>query len=396
MVGADVVCLQEVAPNSFEEDFKFMEGLGYDGVEIFKKGRFRPATFWKKSRVELAAPPVHKDRTLLTCFRKKDDGGTEQQQPPDSSKKPSQQKEVKKSWYVLNCHLQAGKNAQRRVRQINEGVRAVLTLARKQKEKDPEKSVRLIVCGDFNGGKECGAVRYLEDGYVDEKFIEDGDPATSSRKTMPLSAPMTDAATTIERDPPATLVVPELISQMVEGEEGTAYADPKLSKDVIRRLASIFERLATHDVGASDGSKRMNIQDVENWLTIINQQVGRGSEFREAAKLMGWKDPKPEASFEERKTRIVLPPTGVLSLDDFIEVYEEELRNGKFWGIAHDLAVLGEPLPDAGVFQARFDRMYCSSAIKPVAIVDTTCSKPCPNHQEPSDHLPVAAVFTDL
>lgn len=97
-----------------------MKEIGYDGKEMFKKGRFRPATFWKSSRCELAAPPVHKDRTLLTAFRLVREGNG------------NNEKEAR-NWYVLNCHLQAGKQAPRRVRQINEGVRAALTLARKQK-----------------------------------------------------------------------------------------------------------------------------------------------------------------------------------------------------------------------------------------------------------------------
>lgn len=116
MVDSDVVCLQEVSPESFESDFAFMrEELGYDGCEMFKRGRFRPATFWKTDRVDLVMPPVHKDRTLLTVFRKKND-------PTDP-------------WFVLNCHLQAGPNGPRRVRQINEGVRGIMTAARKLKSK---------------------------------------------------------------------------------------------------------------------------------------------------------------------------------------------------------------------------------------------------------------------
>jgi endonuclease/exonuclease/phosphatase family metal-dependent hydrolase len=118
--GADIVCLQEVAPASFEEDFAFMHELGYDGKEMFKKGRFRPATFWKSAHCELACPPVHKDRTLLTAFSVRN--------PTNSQTKPP-----KRNWYVLNCHLQAGREGKRRLRQINEGVRAVLTLARKLK-----------------------------------------------------------------------------------------------------------------------------------------------------------------------------------------------------------------------------------------------------------------------
>jgi hypothetical protein len=266
-----------------------------------------------------------------------------------------------------------------------------LGIGRSKKEKDIEKSIRLIVCGDFNAGDEGGAIHYLENGYVDENFIEDGEPVTSSKKLLPLNKPLIDVAKAVEgREPPPTLVVPELISLVVEGE---AYENPKLSEDIIRRLSDIYERFATHE---AEGSKKMGVDDVENWLRKINLELGRGSEFREAARLMGWKDDdNPDASFEELKARVKLPSGGLLSLDAFIKVYEEELKQGKFWGIAHDLAVLGEPLPDAGVFNARFDRMFCSEAVRPTAVLDTFCSKPCPNEVEPSDHLPVAAVFTD-
>ena len=113
-----IVCFQEVAPDSFAQDFAFMAtDLGFDGQELFKKGRFRPATFWKTDAVRLVAPPVHKDRTLLTAFARPDE----------------QRRNNNHYWYVLNCHLQAGPQAPRRVRQIHEGVRSVLTLARKLK-----------------------------------------------------------------------------------------------------------------------------------------------------------------------------------------------------------------------------------------------------------------------
>lgn len=125
-LDADVVCFQEVAPVSFEEDFLFMEELGYGGKEMFRKGRFRPATFWKSDKVALVAPPVHKDRTLLTAFRPLTRESADMtDESPTVSEKPA--------WYILNCHLQAGKEGRRRVRQINEGVRSVMTLARKLK-----------------------------------------------------------------------------------------------------------------------------------------------------------------------------------------------------------------------------------------------------------------------
>ena len=119
LVNADVVCLQEVSPLSFDKDFAFMsEDLGYDGVELFKKGRFRPATFYKKSRIKLSTDPMHKDRTLLTSFVLDAEEG-----------------EDKTSWHVLNCHLQAGKNGGRRVRQLLEGVSTAYKTALKLKGK---------------------------------------------------------------------------------------------------------------------------------------------------------------------------------------------------------------------------------------------------------------------
>ena len=71
-MNADVVCFQEVAPVSFEDDFAFMwNELGYTGHVMYKKGRFRPVTFWKDNIIELMSNPVHKDRVLITSFRRR-------------------------------------------------------------------------------------------------------------------------------------------------------------------------------------------------------------------------------------------------------------------------------------------------------------------------------------
>lgn len=397
LIDADVVCLQEVSPLSFEEDFAFMtDDLGYDGVEIFRKGRFRPATFWKKDRVELANPAQHKDRTLLTTFRVVDDDDTENTEDD--------------YWHVLNCHLQAGKQGGRRVRQMVEGVTtAFKTSKNKLSEKDPE-NLKLIVCGDFNGGQECGAVEYLEKGVIGPDFLEDGEQVSSKEKVLPIP-PMLDAISTncIDRggvSPPATLVVPELISLMIdEGSVETAYIEPRFSKEVLDSLNRIYSTFAT--VPVSDASSEQSPQmqmgkaDVERWLAIINLSVGRGTEFRNAAKLMGWVDQSLESEELDEKSKkekagrlpILIPDRGILTFDDFVAVYLDELNQGKFWGIAWDLAALGEPLPVNDVFRARYDRMYCSLSLMPAAVLDTISDVACPNKSEPSDHLPVCASF---
>jgi hypothetical protein len=259
-------------------------------------------------------------------------------------------------------------------------------------------AVALIVCGDFNGEAESGAVQFLEKGYVNETFLEDGEPVTQRRKVLLMSKPLIDVSSTVSRPPPNTLIVPELISLMVQGD---AYENPMLSHNVIERLTRVYNRYAT--LQQEDGMV-MQRCDVERWLTDINRQVGRGSEFREAARQMGWTDPCTATNDDDNeegtntgskeKATIELPMDGVLTLDGFLKVYQAELRQGKFWGIAHDLVVMGEALPEVGVYQARFDRMYCTSAVQPTAVLDFLCSRPCPNEVEPSDHLPIAAVFT--
>lgn len=382
LVNADVVCFQEIAPRSFEKDFEFMQELGYDGVEVFRKGRFRPATFWKTSACELAMPAVHKDRCLLTAFRLNSSSKEDDNEPSRSKEAQS----TTSNWYVCNCHLQAGKQGPRRVRQINEALKGIMTMARKQKEPNPESLLRVIVCGDFNGGQECGAVRFLEDGFIDENFREDGEPVSSGLKKMPLDKPMVDAATSVpDRDPPATLVVSELMSNLMEE---ASYENPVLSQSMLERLERIYKTLASD-------REVMNLEDVEKWLRIINRDLGRGDEYRQAAKQMGYVDnyENPDESYEEKKKRVKLPEEGVLTLEGFINVYRKELEAGKFWGIGHDMAVLGDPLPDDGVFTARFDRIYYSQNLRPTALLDTTSDIPCPNGREPSDHLPVAASF---
>ncbi len=289
-------------------------------------------------------------------------------------------------------------------------------------EPDPSNPL-LVVCGDFNGGSECGAVHYLEKGEVGPTFIEDGEPVSSKVKKSKLSFPMMDVAESVDRSKmnsagndndndglgaveasdsaPPTLVVSELISQMVkEGSE--AYQSPQLSDDLVQRLERCYRKYASHPSLDANGNneKVMDKQDVERWLIDINKKVGRGSEFRTAAKEMGWREPSlptdndsADDKQEAEKPRIIIPDDGILTLQGFLNVYGGELRGGKFWGINYDLAIMGEMLPNVGIFQARYDRMYCSSALVPTAVLDTISKTPCPNELEPSDHLPVAASF---
>lgn len=193
-----------------------------------------------------------------------------------------------------------------------------------------------------------------------------------------------DVSSTVEsRTSPPTMVVSEVMSTLMDV---ATYNNPVLCQSMKERLERIYtSKLATHHDG------QMNFDDVKRWLMMINKDFPRGDEYREAARQMGWVDPNPEDAFEVKKKRVQMPDDGILTLDGFIHVYQKELEGGKFWGICHDMAVLGEPLPDVGLYSGRYDRMYCSTAIQPVAVLDTISDKSCPNDVEPSDHLPVGA-----
>lgn len=197
-------------------------------------------------------------------------------------------------------------------------------------------------------------MHYLEKGSVGPAFMEDGESVSSKEKVLPLSSPLTDVvlANGLERVngcPPPTLVVPELMSLVIDqGKTETCYINPQFSTDIIERFQRIYKRLASLP---SDGnSMQMGQLDVERWLTRINGRVGRGSEFRSAAKFMGWVDPlsgsdglgnesnKSESTTDKKTdlSPIVIPKDGILSLKDFIGVYLEELRQGKFWGSEYE------------------------------------------------------------
>ena len=165
----------------------------------------------------------------------------------------------------------------------------------------------LIVCGDFNGGDECGAVRYLETGGIGPSFIEDGAPVASREKPCPMSQPLSDISTFTSRPAPPTLVVAELISQMVK-DKSSAYEKPELSEDCINRLTRCFYNYATDGVV-------MNIEDTKKWLIDINKEVGRGSEYRSAAREMGWSEPEKDGNENNPKVkpRITLPEDGLVS-----------------------------------------------------------------------------------
>ena len=94
--------LSEVSPESFDTDFAFMSTLGYKGL-MYKKGRMRPATFWREAVVPTMGEALHCDRTLVTPLRARD--GT--------------------CVFVVNVHLSAGAQGKRRLGAVEDALKGI-------------------------------------------------------------------------------------------------------------------------------------------------------------------------------------------------------------------------------------------------------------------------------
>ena len=519
----DVICLQETSDKSFASDFAFLRDAGYD-CAIMSKGRMRPATFWKRKRLELCcadgslpepvAPPpdvsspatplladiplpsfiessftckvtyeawvkktrdtaakaaaqaaeatdnagkapaasaeeialsqmtavttdavrggavvLNGDRILTTMLR-------HVQAPDDTAAAP--RPPPPPPVFVLNCHLSAGSEARRRLRQVTDALDAIRKLlskltpvsggggggsgggskggkakggggATKTAPGSLAPPVAVVVCGDFNSQGRSGVRELLMAGEVLPAFRESGDPTedvqgfsgeisreevTSKAKKQPFGpfADASDEAYKPDGSPPRppTIVAAELMGVMVDRSVG----DGKPSAALRAKLDAMFDALST------DGAT-LSVDEEAKWLMLINKATTRGSEMRKAKEL------------RERRAGSVEGGGGGgadarLHREDFYDVYADELAQGKYWGVEHDIrVVVGEGLatPTEPPFTATFDYLYYSSyALRLKSMLPALTAeqysellKPggsiLPNAWFPSDHLPVAAAL---
>lgn len=441
---ADVVCLQEVAPESFEADFAFMAEAGY-AHELLNKGRMRNATFWRRDRVSLLAA-FSKDRTLTTQLRMLHPPLPEHEQEPAGKETPFNCTDTTSTFmpqqhcdppatlaadvFVVNCHLSAGPQADRRLRQMHEALDAIRKLAlkdakgraiaangsgndqdsaattpdgqggRKSARKaaaaapfadDPLGRLAIIVCGDFNSQGATAVLELLVVGSVTPGFRESGDPTernqastpvTSKTKSTPLG-PFADAYADGfgGANAPSTLVCKSLDHQMIDLVTGAPTAT------FVGEVRQMFARLS------SDGEV-MTRADVERWLLAVNRAHSRGSEYRAAEAVLAAKAAAGKAP--------------VLTPSDLLDIYKAEIDQGKYWGVEHDLGVVngrGMFVAGSAPFEARFDYLYytpatlaCRAVRQPLTarqrqLLYEERVATLPNEWHPSDHLPLAAVF---
>lgn len=464
--NCDIVCFQEVCVGSFEADFAFMAELGYTHNELYKKGRFRPATFWKNDKVKLQGSVLHRDRCLVTCFSVPSPQPniipTTATSTDNISSEPCAEKD--KYVWVANCHLQAGNTADRRFRQAFDCLEAIRKdqnrvtkihqdLQQKQKQGFNKAKVKnnnndkasqfnsevttpqfaAILVGDMNldghierlqKGLLISAVeKLLVEGEVPAGFIEDGAVMTQKVKTQSVGAftdvyahAYTTTGSTSSLQPPPTMVVEslygvltssEMIREAIEGVDSVGLWDnhvlSALGLDLVNKVFDSFANTAVTD------GLVMGKEDVMKWLLKVNKFIGRGSEYRAALAsmlsvslthqlseaLIISKVTIKSSQSESLDPVAALPSDGFISRSSFIDIYNAEIAQGKVWGVSHDLAACGFPLPvSESVFSARYDRMYmCGLEVCGVQDTGGGTSKCLPNEEHPSDHLPIWGVF---
>jgi endonuclease/exonuclease/phosphatase family metal-dependent hydrolase len=539
----DVICLQETSEKSFASDFDFLTDAGYD-CAIMNKGRMRPATFWKRDRLELccadgsrpesiapppdvsdpcAPPPAEEplpsfiessftckvtyeawvkktkqavakaaeatasegavaaesaaemalakmtastsaavrggavvlqgDRILTTMLRHVDApaqvnraGGGEA--TPDAAQKGPP------AVFILNCHLSAGSEARRRLRQVTDALDSVRKLLAKVggaaaggnagggakggkggkggKAKGggggggaaagggdaaSPMGPAMVVCGDFNSQGRTGVRELLVAGEVPPTFRESGDPTedvqgfcgaesteevTSKVKKQSIGL-FADAADETHRaggpgggptaKPPPTIVAAELMSLMVDRSSG----DGRPSAALIARLDQMF------DTFSSDGAT-LTAEEEARWLMAINKAVTRGSEMRKAKALREERTARQKAGGEAGGEA----GGARLHREDFHAVYADELAQGKYWGVEHDIRVVtgqGMTSPSDPPFTATFDYLYYTrSSLRLRSMLPALSEEQyaaalapggpiLPNEWFPSDHCFVAAAL---
>uniref|UniRef100_A0A7S2V1N9 Endonuclease/exonuclease/phosphatase domain-containing protein n=1 Tax=Fibrocapsa japonica TaxID=94617 RepID=A0A7S2V1N9_9STRA len=409
---ADVICLQETSPKSFESDFAFLREAGYESIQ-HNKGRLRCATFWRADKLEQVLC-THSDRVLLHAFQVKSRDG-ESAAPPASDDGEKEDAiaagpDFANMVFVANCHLSAGPDIPRRLRQVHEalagvkkGVNKMVKEANSKLQALPKQKkgtkkgggrqavpapdlgqMRVVVCGDMNCPADAVVSRFLTQGSLgpsdrDEKYPDMA--FTSKVKEHPFKD-FRDAYEEVYRglghlSRPPTMIVPEVESKFFIPDDHELSPSPAF----VEAIQNMFSKFS------SDGGETMNEQDIEKWLVAINRQVGRGSEFRSARDC------------RERAGR------PFLSCDELLSVYMSELGEGKFWGVYHDVVACGVwPREDhTPPFEGVFDYMYYTASTLDLLASRAPLSEGqlhqarsgdiLPNSWHPSDHIPVASLF---
>jgi mRNA deadenylase 3'-5' endonuclease subunit Ccr4 len=123
---ADVVCLQEVEPSAFAQEFSpTLSAAGYDGLIQKNDHRVGTATFWRREKLSCVWEN-HRSRSLVTVLQHQ-----QQQDPGRESEGEGEARQQQRCTAVVNVHLQGhARETLARVKQLSSSLRHLSNHAR--------------------------------------------------------------------------------------------------------------------------------------------------------------------------------------------------------------------------------------------------------------------------
>jgi len=345
---ADIICIQEAAASSFNEDFSALFQAGYEAVLHQKNNLFRCATFFRTEKLTLISTR-HRFRTLVHIFQWNDE-----------------------LLAIINVHLSGGPHPKIRCSQLHEALQHLKKMCN-QLAIDID-TLPIAMMGDFNCNPTCTPVdEFLSSGFLSTEARDPMFPSmalTKKGKRHDFAGLSNLYATYFPEHPPTLygmplvnhFCLPHSPQQLMQyRKDGTLRQ--LLRQETLDKIEQLFRRYA------SNGS--MNRNAVEKWLYTINGGL-RGDAWKAA---------------QDKQYHLIL--------EDFITIYTKKLENGLWWSLAADLECHNIPLPtvEAKMHQEALDHIYLRG-FKPQAIrhIDTDIRKGLPNQKHPSDHLPLGCI----
>lgn len=336
----DIVCLQEMCPDSFEDDTRFLREAGYDSL-LHKKFHLRVATFWRPERFVYHSAH-HLDRVLATTFL--------------AGSRPL---------HIVNCHLTTGAHPDKRLRQVHDALQRLV-------KGGAAPGDAVIVCGDLNAPAPCAVHHLLATGAVGPDFrsyLRPDAPLTSRIRSHPFGEMRDAYVDACGSAVPPSFIAPRLHSWMCRSDGGPSDA-------LLASLREMYTRLLPLDQAG-----------IDRWLSTINGAPHRGSEYDEVQQILATQGSEilswPQFLGIYRNC---LEAGKYWSIDYDLHAY----------GIQR-------PSPPSPPFEARLDYVFHSPALGVVAVQEPWSAelrdavrkegRALPTAEHPSDHLPLAAAF---
>lgn len=310
-LSPDILCVQEGNGKTFDDDFGFMDGLGYGHVKYSKPFRMPMVTFWRRSHLTLLGEKSA-NRTVITVFKSNTTIAGSGNEPEDEQVKA-------RVFAIVNCHLSAGDHGgapRKRLQQVVDGCETArkelakaaaaeagtVTSASDKKGTHGKKSKKkkageadaaacagaVCVVGDFNSDvtdttSNSAVAQFLRHAEIGPDFrerIDGGGDALTSKVKRHRFGSLADAyavayppACHTDKDKqnkqhrarPPSYIAPSLIPKFVDKDNHRTGLTAALEKAV----ASIFEMFATTATMVEE-QKGMSADDVKRWIGAVN------------------------------------------------------------------------------------------------------------------------------